>query len=112
MLNNSQPPAQGGKNFRALDNDDKLKSTHARSGFPPRALITKHSLKVCVVLGDACSEFTSYSKSVKLPTSSDRGVRNPLLPFGLSSPVPIKVHSSHLAGLPVHLYKIIYLALT
>ena len=74
------------------------------------------------------------------------GVRNPLLPFGLSSPVasqhalglrggvafaaylshgcsfspseysfggdPVRVHSSHLAGLPVHLYKIIYLALT
>ena len=28
------------KNFRALDNDLPLKSKHARSGFPPRALIT------------------------------------------------------------------------
>ena len=37
--------------------------------------------------------------------SSDRLVRNPLLPFGLSSPVPIRLHSSHLAGLTIHLYK-------
>ena len=27
------------KNFRALDNDDKLKSKHARSGLPLRALV-------------------------------------------------------------------------
>ena len=27
------------KIFRALDNDDKLKSKHARSGLPPRALV-------------------------------------------------------------------------
>ena len=51
------------KIFRALDNDVSLKSKHARSGLPPRALITKHSLKtyvvfkqpslgVCVVFGE------------------------------------------------------------
>ncbi len=32
---------QACKIFRALDNDEKLKSKHARSGSPPRALIVK-----------------------------------------------------------------------
>ena len=58
------------------------------------------------------SKFTAYSENINLLTSSDRLVRNPLLPFGLSSPVPIGVRSSHLAGLTVHLYKILFLALT
>ena len=48
----------------------------------------------------------------KMGTSSDMLVRNPLLPFGLSSPVPIGVHSSQNAGLTLHLYKILFLALT
>ena len=43
----------------------------------------------------ARSKFTSYSKSIKQPTSSDRLVRYPLLPFGLSSPVA----SQHALGL-------------
>ena len=89
---------KAGKNFRALDNDDKLKSKHARSGLPLRALVAlspaehrsadfvfpaevsagtkKHSLKLFVVLKDALSNFSS------------RGYLDfPLLPFGLSSPV-------------------------
>ena len=61
----------------------------------------QHSLGVCVVRKDAFSNF-----------SSEGYLDFPLLPFGLSSPVPIRVRSSHLAGLTVRLYKILYLALT
>ena len=53
---------KAGKIFRALDNAVKLKSKHARSGFPPRALITKilsttHSLLHVYTL---CLIFSKY----------------------------------------------------
>ena len=55
-VNNSQPPAQDCKIFRALDNDLPLKSKHARSGFPPRALITKlpPRLRTCALSSKFC----------------------------------------------------------
>ena len=40
-----------------------------------------------------------------LPTSLDMGVLCPLLPFGLSSPVPKGLHSSHHAGRTFRLLK-------
>ena len=49
------------KIFRALDNDDKLKSHHARSGFPPRALITK-TLSTTHSLSHACTPYHIFCK--------------------------------------------------
>ena len=44
------------KIFRALDNDFSLKSKHARSGFPPRTLITKlpPRLRTCALSSKFC----------------------------------------------------------
>ena len=52
----------------------KPKSKHARSGFPPRALITKHSLKVYVVLGYGCSKFASCSETLARSSRRTRRV--------------------------------------
>ena len=52
---------QACKIFRALDNDKKLKSKHARSGIPPRALIAK--LLTPYIISTSCFDvcvFSSY----------------------------------------------------
>ena len=65
---------KAGKNFRALDNDDKSKSKHARSGLPLRALVAQPSAEHCSAdcfprrgLGgtpnNSRSEFSSFSNT-------------------------------------------------
>ncbi len=86
---------------RAILRDTALKPTHTASHVRPSTLLLCGRVFPC-----SSSEYRRCEiKSNFGFASPDRGVLCPLLPFGLSSPVPKGLHSSHHAGLTFRLIK-------
>ena len=84
--------------FRALDNDVSLKSKHARSGLPLRALVAPPSAEVASADYSPRRSFGGHKKTLAqiVRRTQRRSIKLlvpgvmcwlPLLPFGLSSPV-------------------------